>query len=133
MTVQINTYDVDALNVCDSDANTHPGTNIELIDINHIPMATEVECTFSIQSSEERRQLGKSSKLMDHGAQLEGLVDSDDKPPSMSVKRRKRVEKLLERTIYISAESYLEYVQVGYLFLNKKYVAKKLYLSISCP
>ncbi|KAA0065619.1 MuDRA-like transposase [Cucumis melo var. makuwa] len=43
--------------VSDVDVNTRPETNIEFIDIDHIPMAIEVQCTFSVQSSEEGRRL----------------------------------------------------------------------------
>lgn len=43
-----------------------------------------------------------------------------------SHKKRKHVEKLLERTIYVSVESYLADIQVDYLFLNKKELSKKL-------
>ena len=51
--------------------------------------------------------------------------DDEEVPPLIGKKKRKRVEKLLERTIFVFVD-YLEDVQVGYLFLNKKYLTKKL-------
>ena len=36
------------------DVSTHPTNHIQLID-DHIPIATEVQCTFSVEISEENR------------------------------------------------------------------------------
>ena len=48
-------YVVEVLDVFDADVSTRSETNIEFIDIDHIPMTIEVECTFSVRSSEEGR------------------------------------------------------------------------------
>ena len=53
-------------------------------------------------------------------------MDSDDEPPSMSPKKGKCVEKLLEWSVFVSIKSYLKDVHVSHLFLSKKDLAKKL-------
>lgn len=87
-------------------------------------MATEIDSSFS-------PKLGESSRLVEHADESYGVVDSDDEAPLMSAKNRKCVEKLLERTIFVSVESYLENLSVNYLFLNDKIWRRNLQCSPS--
>ena len=46
---------------------------VDLTDGDHISMVIKVECTFS-------PQFGESRKLVEHGDESYGLVDSNNKP-----------------------------------------------------
>ena len=48
---------IEAFEVSKVDASTHSANHIQLID-DHTLIATEVECTFSVESSEEREHVG---------------------------------------------------------------------------
>ena len=61
-------YDVDisvkVFEVSEVNVRIRPANHIELID-DRIPMATVVECTFSVESSEERGHVGDRNLTRD--------------------------------------------------------------------
>lgn len=59
------------------------------------------ECNIDNDHENLKPKLGKTSKPLE-----EGVVESEDEelPPSIGKKNRKFVEKMLERTIFVSTE-----------------------------
>lgn len=56
---------------------------------------------------------------------LKDLMKSENEP-CIGDKKWKLIKKLMTCNIVISSKSSIEDIQVGYLFLSKKYFAKKL-------